>query len=289
MSRRIPGALMGADKAFRRGQSNEMLDLRYGGMMGLSPDLSQWVSNQQYVRANLIPVLIAHPSGMDYLPNPEQWIGTLRALVELHPVRITGLSAGLNIEVAGTPSGGAGHQHEDFTNVTETQSNIVFTWNEKYGMPVFRFLSAWVRLLMMDPHSKVAGINTFVGNTIPDMLADRYAMTMAFIEPDRTHSKVVKSWLVTNMFPKDSIENTSQRDITAPGETQNYDVAFTGLPQYGTGVDAFCQKLLDNISIIGANPYNRAAFVTGISQEVAAQGFGYESNVEALGRTAIKV
>ena len=286
---RVTNAILQGNKAFAQGHQNPMVDLQYGGQMGYSPDLTEWVSNQAYTRRNLIPLLVEAPKGFQYLPNPEYWVATLRALVELHPLTVEGLNATLTVETVETAVGGAGQVHHDFVDVKETPSTPTFTWNEKYGMPVANFLRGWITHLMMDPATKFANIATFNGNRPSDMLADMYAMTCAFIEPDPTHTKVVKSWLVTNMWPKGTGEITGRRDLTAQGESVTYDVPFTGIAQYGLGVDAFAQKLLDGINITGANPYNRNAFVDKISEEVLATRKGYENNTEALGAGAIQV
>ena len=286
---RVTNAILQPGKAFAAGHQNPMVDLQFGGQMGYSPDLTEWVSNQSYVRRNLICLLVEAPKGFQYLPNPDQWIATLRALVELHPLSIEGLNAGLEVETAETPVGGAGQMHEDFTDVKETRSQPTFRWNEKYGMPVATFLRGWITHLLMDPATKFANIATNRGGRPTDMLADMYAMTCAFIEPDPTHTKVVKSWLVTNMWPKGTGEITGRRDLTAAGEPTTYDVQFTGISQFGLGVDAFAQRLLDGINITGANPYNRNAFVDKISADILAQGRGYKSSTEALGAGSIRV
>ena len=285
---RIANAIIGSN-AYGRGNTSPMLDLRYGGQMGFAPELTEWVSNQQYVKRNLICLLVEAPKGFQKLPEQEYWVGTLRALVELHAIRITGLNATLTVETVETPVGGAGQVQQDVTNVTEAKPDISFTWNEKYGMPVQRFLDGWIRYLIMDPNTKFANVNTIAGNSVTDLLADMYSATMCFIEPDPTHTKVVKSWLVSNMYPLTSGEVTAQRDITAASEQTQYDVQFTGISQYGLGVNAFAQKLLDGINITGANPYHRAAFIDSISADVAAMKKSYANGVSTVSSNAVTV
>lgn len=287
MSERVANALLGG-KAYSQNTTSPVIDLQYGGQMGIAPEYAEWVSNSQYVRKNLIPIVMSAPKAFMKLRDPEYWIGTWRALVELQAISITGLEAGLEVDFAETPFGGSGLVQQDFINVTERQSNISFKWNEKYGLPVHRFLDGWIRNLMQDPHTKVANINTFAGNREGDMLADKYTSTILFIEPDPTHTTVVKAWLVTNMMPKNSGQVSGARDLTQAGETSTYDVEFTGIPQYGLGVNALAQKVLDGISITGANPYNRQAFVQNISEEVAATRKGYAQGVSALAAGQVK-
>lgn len=263
-----------------RGVTGVMLNPLRGGQMGYAPNYTEWVSNQQYIRRQLIPVLLEAPTAFAYLPNPEWWVGTLRAIIELHAQRITGLTASLTVETAETPFGGSGQMQEDPTNVTEEQSKVTIELNEKYGMPFARFFDGWIRHAIMDPYSKFATINTLTtGPRVTDMLADRYSMTVAFIEPDPTHTTVVKAWLGTHMFPKSNGEIVGSRDITAGGEQSNYSIEFSGIYQYGLGVNKFCQKILDNIDITGASPYTMASFIDGISADVAATNIGYTSSV----------
>lgn len=275
-----------------QGRQNPMVDLRYGGQMGFAPDLTQYISNQAYVRRNLICLLVEAPRGFQMLGGQgDKWVGTLRALVETQAISIEGLQAGLEVDVQDTaPVGGGGEQHQDFVNVTKQRSNPVFRFNEKYGMPVSSFFRAWITNLMMDPDTKVANIATLAGGTVPpDMLADMYAATMAFIEPDPTHKKVVKSWLCTNMFPTGTGEVIGRRELTAASEATNYDITFTAISQFGIGVDQFCQKLLDSINITNANPYLRQAFVQEIAADVAAVTQGYREGAQNLGNTAIRL
>jgi len=287
---RLANTILQNNPDFAAGHQNPMVDLRYGGQMGYANDLTRVVSNQAYVRRNLICLLVEAPRGFQYMSNPDNWVATLRALVELHPISIDGLSQGLEVEAADTsPVGGAGEQHQDFMNVTRARSNPVFRWNEKYGMPVSSFMGAWIRNLMMDPDSKVANIATLGGQVPTDMLMDMYAMTCAFIEPDPTHSKVVKSWLCTNMYPLGTGEITGKREMAASMEAVTYDINFSAISQVGVGVDAFCQTLLDSMSVVGANPYARQSFVGEISADVAKQSEGYGSRVTGLANTALQV
>jgi hypothetical protein len=290
MTGRVADAILQPNFAYAAGHQAPMVDLQFGGQMGYAQDLTEWVSNQAYVRRNMICLLVEAPKAFQLLPNPEYWIATLRALVELHPMSIDGLNAGLEVETIENPFGGGGQMQHDFTNVTETQSVPVFRWNEKYGMPISSFLRGWITNLLMDPNSKFANIATLGPQFAPgDMLADMYTATMAFIEPDPTHTRVVKSWLVTNMFPKGTGDITGRRDLTQAGEAQSIDVTFTGIAQFGLGVDYFCQQLLSGINLTGANPHLRPAFVDRIDADILAARKGYEDNVETLGAESLRV
>lgn len=265
-----------------------MLDLRYGGQNGYAPVLTEWVSNQAYIRRNLVCLLIEAPKGFKYMPNPTFWVGALKSLVELHAKSIEGFNAGLEVEWAETEVSGGGEKMQDPTNVTRAQTEPQFTFVEKYGRPIQHFLQEWITNLIMDPDTKVPGIATIGNAKRPtDLLADMYGATMLFFEPDPSHTTVTKAWLTTNMYPKGTGEIVGKRDLQSAGEQSELSITFAGISQTGQGVRAFAQKLMDNINIANANPYLRPAFVQAISSDVTAATRGYENHAELLGSTAV--
>ena len=285
---RLNDALIG-NTAYGAGTKTAVLNIQHGGMNGFVPVVGEYVNNQQYIRRNLICLLVEAPKGFQYLPDATAWVNSLRSLVELHATRITGLNMTLEVETNETPVGGGGQFQEDPTDVKESRSQITFSWNEKYGIPIYRFHAGWIRNLIMDPNTKTAAINTLATTKVTDMLADMYTATMAFIETDPTHSQVVKSWLVTNMFPKSSGEQVGQKDVSGAGEQVNYDIPYAGIAQFGLGIDVFCQTLLDGINITGATAFNRPAWLTSLSSDVSAATTSYSQEVANLAATAIKV
>jgi hypothetical protein len=286
MSRIGQQTLMG-NNAFAIGQQQPMLDIQYGGQLGFAPDLTEWVSNGNYVRRNLVCIMLEAPKFISYMPQPERWLAAIRSLLELHPRTIDGFSAGLTVDTAETPVGGAGEQQEEITNVTRARSTPTFTFDEKYGSPISQILSDWITYGMMDPASKVANVNTLAGNRPTDMLADMQSATCMFFEPDPTFRKVVRSWLTTNMWPKSTGDIIGKRDIANGHELTSLSVPFAGISQYNLGGNVLAQRLLDNINIVNANPYLRPAFVSGVTPDIEAQKTGYASKVANMASTAI--
>lgn len=266
-----------------------MLDPTHGGQLGFAPDLRYWVNNANYVQRNLIPILIEAPRFFRYLTNPEKWVDVLRAMVEIHPRSIEGLNRTLTVDTDSTPVGGAGEIQQEFTNVTRARSEPSFTWDEKYGRPFGTMLENWITQGMMDPATKVANIGTLPGQRPTDMLPDQYAMTMMFIEPDPMHRYVMKSWLITNMWPMGTGDIVGRRDITQALPLQQINVTFSALQQVGAGVDALAQSILDGISITNANPNLRAAFIQEIAPDVLAAANGYGIQTKEFGETAINI
>ena len=287
---RLANAILPTGTGYANGHGAPMFDISLGGMNGFDLRMDQWVNNQNYVRKNLFCLLIEPPKGFALLRNPETWVSALRALVELHPMTIEGLNAGLTVETASNAVGGAGQVQEDYIDVKEEPSKPVFRWLEKYGMPVQKFLRAWITYLLMDPHSKYPNVITLADGVKPkEWTAEMYSATMMFIETDPTHTKVAKSWLVTNMFPLSDGGLTGRREMAAAGEVVTMDISFTGIAQYGFGVDKFAQELLDGISTVGANPQARAAFIDKIAADVLRAKEGYEAGTEQLGSTSVRL
>lgn len=276
---RFNNAILGS-RGFAERSMAPMVDLNQGGQNGRFTNIGSYVANAAYVRRNLIPLLLQTPRGFDDLAEPELYRSTLKSLVELQAQSIEGLNATLTVEAQETPVGGAGEQQQDPSNVTRQRSEPSFTWVEKYGSPVRSFLQSWITDLIMDPITKYPRvISRYNRGRVTDLLPDYYSMTCVFIEPDPTHTKVIRSWLCTNMFPMTSGEITGSRDLTQGGQTLQLQVQFSALTQVGAGVDSFAQMLLDRMALNDMNPNLHAAFVKDVDPDVKAAGAGYNQTV----------
>ena len=250
------------------------------GQNGFRTDFEGYVNNSAYVRRNLIAVLVEAPRGFQHLPNPEQWVATLKSLVELHAKTIEGLQSTLTVDFVENAVGGAGEMQEDISNVTRARSTPTFTWTEKYGKPINAFLTGWITNLMMDPITKVPNIMTRSGDKPTDILPDYTGCTVLFIEPDPTHTRVVHSWLCTNMHPKTAGEVVGSRDLTAGGESIDYSVEFTSLTQEGLGVDLLAQRYMDEMNMSAVNPNLKPAFVDMIEADLRGEDSGYHDQLD---------
>lgn len=290
MSSRLTTTLMQSGASFGAGRQAPIVDVGVGGTgnFGYAPDLTQWVSNAAHIKHNVICVLIEAPKGFQTMPDGAKWVGTLRELVESSAQTIEGLAAGLEVQVAETPVGGAGEMQEDVTNVTRARTQVTFKWPEKYGRAIGFFFEAWITNLIMDPQTKYPNAAT-MSQAPADLLPDYFAATMLFIEPDPTGRKVVQAWLGTNMFPKSNGENTARKDQTAEMESVTHDIQFTGVYQYGRGVDTFAQQILDSMALTGANPENRNAFISAIDPNVSAARAGYANSIQTVANGSLRV
>jgi hypothetical protein len=243
---RLTEALL-AQKAFGANANQPMLDLSYGGQHGWAPNLKEWISNQAYVRRNLVPILLEAPKFFTLMPDPDKWVSTLKSLVELHARSIEGFNAGLTVDTDTHPVGGANEMQDEVINVTRQRTEPSFTFIEKYGRPIQTFIQHWIQYALMDPETKYALVGT-LENKPDDMLADWFSMSCLFFEPDPTHRKVVQAWVTTNMYPKETGEVIGKRDLTSASEVLTLTIPFTGISQYGLGVNLFAQKILDTIN-----------------------------------------
>jgi hypothetical protein len=283
MPRLSDAVLNNAVQGYSLGQQNAMLNPVYGGQQGYAQNLDQWVSTAAYIRKNVICILLEAPTGFSYLPNGQEYTNILRALVETQALSITGLQATLHVDTFNNnPVGGSGQMMQDPNNVVMDVPAVTFRFIDRYGMSITRYFEAWIRTLIMDPDTKIAGINTLAISSVTDMLPDMYAASMLFIEPDPTGATVVKAWLGTNMYPTTSGPIEGSRDKTQPGQESQLEIPFTGIYQYGIGVNLFAQSILSSMSLTGANPYNQEAFIQGIDADVAASTEGYATSVQTV-------
>ena len=182
--------------------------------------------------------------------------------------------------------GGCGEKQHEVVNVTRETSTPKVTFIEKYGRPIQTLLDYWLRYGLMDPETKFALLGTMGSSDVKDMLADWYSATCLFIVPDPLHKTVDKAWLTTNMFPTSTGQITGKRDLKSGQELLTLDIEFPGISQYGLGVNAFAQTILDKINTTNADPFMRPAFATGISADVAKPD-GYAAGISTLAGDAV--
>jgi len=286
---RLTDAILGGQGAgvgYAVNANQPMLDLSHGGQQGWSPNLVEWISNQAYVRRNLVCIMLEAPKLFTLLPNPEKWVQSLKSLMELHVRTIEGFNAGLTVELDEHPVGGAGEMQQEVIDVKRARTEPVFGFVEKYGRPIQTLLDYWIRYGLMDPDTKFALAAT-LGQAPSDMLADWYSMTCLFFEPDPTHSKIVQAWVTTNMFPKGNGEVIGKRDLTSASELNNLSIEFTGVSQYGIGVNVFAQNILNQINIKNADPFMRPSFIQNLAADVQAANIGYKQEAELVGSEAV--
>jgi hypothetical protein len=273
--------------SYSRDIDRPILNLQNGGQNGWAPNLTEWVSNQAYVSRPLICIMLEAPKMFSVMPDSAKWTASLKALFELHAKTIEGFNAGLKVETDKHTVGGAGEEQHEVVNVTREVSVPKFTFVEKYGRPIQTLLDYWIRYGLMDPETKYALLGTMGNANVKDMLADWYSATCLFIVPDPLHKTVDKAWITTNMFPQGQGDITAKRDLSSGQELLTLDIEFTGMSQYGLGVNKFAQNILNQISTTNADPFMKPSFIDRVSADVAAASNGYESGLEKVGTQAV--
>lgn len=281
---RLTDALMTG--GYTRDIDRPILDLKYGGQNGWSPNLTEWTSNQAYVSRPLHCILLEAPKMFTVMPNPEKWVSSLKAMFEMHAYAIEGFNAELKVATESHDVGGGGEKQFEVVNVTREASTPKFTFIEKYGRPIQTFLDYWIRYGLMDPETKFALLGTMGSAAVEDMLADWYSATCLFVVPDPLHKTVDKAWLTTNMFPTSTGAITGKRDLKSGQEMLTLDIEFPGISQYGLGVNKFAQEILDKINTTNSDPFMRPAFATGVSADVA-NAKGYQDGITKLATEAV--
>lgn len=266
-----------------------VLDLSNGGQNGYmaqigvvgkdSKHYDAWISNQAYVKRNIIPVVLSYPKFFDFLADKEKFISSYKALIELHPLTIDGLSSGLTVEVDEHAVGGAGEMQEEITNVTRTRSTLSFTFKEKAGKTITKFLDFVIRYGYMDPDAKKPLVTQFIDDMdkIGGMYTpDYYTGTVIFIEPDALHKEVVDAWLCTNMFFKSNGERTGKRDIHTAGEAPELTIESSAITMNNEAVLNLATDILAKLTIINDVPdTDMATPTTEVDATLAKETTGY--------------
>ena len=262
---RITDSILAKEKVYA-GHS-PAANLKYGGQMGYMPRIGmvgpdgktyeEWISNQAYVTRNIIPVVLKTPKFFKYMGDEQAWVETYKALWELHPLTITGLSSGLTVETDEHAVGGAGEMQEEVTNVTRARSSLSTTYKEKNGKAIIKYLDYLIRYGMMDPDTKKPLVSKFIKNIdeIGGMYtADFYTGTILFIEPDVTQKQVVDAWLSTNVFPKSNGERTGKRDIKSAGESPELSIEWASITMNNEAVLKLADSILAKLTILNKLP-----------------------------------
>jgi len=284
---RITDAILAKDTVYAA--HSPALDLVAGGQNGymariglLGPDgksYDEWISNHAYVKKNIIPVVIQYPKFFDLMPDKDKWIATYKALLELHPLTIEGLSSGLTVEYDEHAIGGAGEMQEELTNVTRARSTVSMTFKEKANKSIQRFLDYLIRYGMMDPDVKKPLVTKFMDNidAVGGMYTpDYYTGTVLYIEPDTTHKVVVDAWLCSNMAPKSNGDRTGKRDIKSAGEAPELSIEWTSITMNNEAVLLLADRVLASLTIINKIPDTDLVLpVQDVDQSVLAAKTGF--------------
>jgi len=264
-----------------------MIDLSAGGQFSYSTNFKEIDSSQAYVRQNITAILLEAPLFIRYMPNPQEWIRTLKALVEERPLRIEGLNGTLETEW-GEHAIGGGEVIEENLRVTRQRSTPTYVYQDPYGAPIEQFLEAWQTIAIRSPDTGAPLINTFP-NAPTELLHRLNSMTVLHFEADPAGKKVRRAWVNYLMKPKSNGNVIGGKDQNAALTMDETSVEWTSTAKYGNGPVQLAQNILNSINFLNANPSNIPAGISGMSPDVLSvdQDVGYRSSVEDIARTQI--
>jgi len=266
------------------------MNLIHGGNNGYMPkigglengkNVEEWIGNHGYIKRNLIPIVIVYPKFFDLMPDKEKWIATYKALIELHPLVIDGLNSGLTVETDEHPVGGGGEFQEEITDVKRQRSSLSFTFKEKAGKAIQKFLDYLIRYGYMDPDVKkplvtkyIKDISEIGGMYTPDF----YAGSVLFIEPDITQKVVVDAWLCSNMFFKGNGDRTGKLDKQSAGELGELSIESSSITLNNEAVLEFADTVLQSLTVLNKIPDTDLTLPTNsIDPSVDSAQTGYNS------------
>jgi len=241
--------------------------------------LEQWINNQPYYPRNLITVVLR--CGIPEVDKDSNVIAqTIRSLLELHSSSIKGLNTSFRLKGS-------------------LDKQVTFEFNERYGRPIDKFLiwwyskyrKAWYRgdvsedgtidVMFIEPdptHTKVS--QAFF---MYDMHPVEYSgiesardLTRATVTEEPPPTPKVNFW--KNLWRRtlahlrgDRLRYAFEAYQAPRPKPTKLSVTFGGEVCVGPLIDEHAQSILEQFNVVGANPYNRAAFIQQIAAEVTGE------------------
>lgn len=264
-------------------------NLGIGGFFGWSPDLSNYLSEQAYVRKPLEIVVLETPKWVELMPSPEKWRASIRNLFERKAMRVEGFQSGLKVQTDDHAAGGSNEMFQEPVNVTRERTEPKFTFLDPYGRPIQRLHSVWIRMSIMDPEAKFAMLTTLGANTPTDLLADWRSASILAYEPSPTRRGVEKAWVTTNFYPLDNGPEEGVRDLTQAAEKSQLVIPYAGISAVGNGVLQFAEEIMNFTNLASADPFNKESFIREIAPDVLAVAqAGFKADAERTGASNVQ-
>lgn len=276
--------LMPAESSLSHG-SAKATNLALGGQQGHMTDSVNWMSTEDYLKPQMISVLLAAPEGFEYLPDGKERRRFLKAMVEELAISVTGINTSLTNEPVETVVGNT-EFFEQSARVARERSRPVFSWIEKRGKVIKNIIYTWMTELMSDPDTGKAGIITrqaYRDAGSPELTAPFKTMACLFIEPDETMTRVVDCVIGVNMAPQ-GIINEMQMVKGQALETVQHDIEFSMHQRVGSAVFATAQQYMDELNMAGFNANDAPAFMDTIHNLVTdeATQTGYSDGAQRI-------
>lgn len=276
MTNRLPETYL-KDSIYGVGSQVPLLDLSKVGQHGHMVNFPAYNSSMPFVRRQMQVRMLRLPGFISQFRGQgvqDKLAATLKHIVEIAPLEITGYTATLNVETVDTPVGGAGEIMQAPSNVTRARSEPQLQYNEKDNRSIGKFWNWYIEMALGSPETKFGLINTLEGTTHTDMLSDFIGWAMIAWEPDSRGKGVVQAYLSTNCWPTTAAPIESARSINNGGEKLDFGITLAALTQVGAGVDLVAQFFQNQTSFTGGNPNLRPAMQDQISADLLKAATG---------------
>ena len=257
-----------------------IVDMTRGGQNGFMPQPIQWNSRTNYVKQQLRAFLVTPPALFQYATDPQNEIAVLKAMIELLPLKVDGLTQTLSIEHgASTPMGNGGEVLESATGASRSPSKPSYGYGlEILGQSITRYWDEFARLYIMDPQLMTPGIvqnANYINAGSPVITAADQSFTVIYIEPDMTLARPLKVWLSANHQPTGDIgalTGVAERGSSLP--TEDITQQFTAYSQFGQGPLMFAAAILTGLKLQDLRPYELVPIIQEIDPSVSATQTG---------------
>jgi len=258
-------------------------DLRHGGQFGYAPNLSEVISTTPFTR---------YPGMFNILPDGDIWKKTLKFLIEVHPKSVTGFNATITLTTASVPIDPSGAEMTPVNDATIEHSKITYTYPMDFvGEPIKAYMREFIRLGIWDPILNRPLISTLGLDNVPDdWTLDMYSWDIIAIEPDVHFRHAVKAWEMFGCHFLTSGPIVGSKDPLNAKNVDELSFESTGTDESNYGTRAVAQKIMNEIKITDANPYNvKSALTDEQLDEIKAGRGGYFSTVQSVKDRQIKL
>lgn len=271
------------------GARTAVLDGKIGGQQGHLPDPLNWMASDDYIRMPLVAVFIKEPGLMKYMDDGEDRIKQYRAIIEMLPTTITGLTRTLTTTFEESVLSHGDLTHHTPTKTARAKSEVAITVPEKRGLFIANFFTDLMIDLHNDPDTAYPGIinkDAYIAAGSPVISPEGRAAVFLFYEPSPEYNRITNAWLYVNAMPTTS--GTIDGELTKGGPTSivEQSLTFVGTPYVGRNIDALAQRHLDKMNILGMDGLGMAAAYDDVTNSVAAGEGGYVNHVEATAGSA---
>ena len=222
---------------------------------GYQPNIEEWISKQDYVPHNLIAIVMRNFEGERHAQRDEveMMAMSVKNVIETHPLSVVGFRSGLEVDI-------------ESGEVTTLGSAPVFYFRcgEIYGRPIEALMRKWIT----DDVAPLYKDREALGEDFEAELR-KVSIDVMFIEPDPTHTVVVRAWSCENFHPTGVRGEAGERDFMRAGVRGRVVVRFKAAIKQDEAVFAQAHSLLNGVILASANPHEAKAFVNVVAADLA--------------------